>query len=300
MAGPIFIVGVDRSGTTLLSMMLGMHSMVWIPYESHFHVAFHERYNADPRVGEVGFNRVILDEIRAQKYVRDWDITIPDGIDVRACSSLACILETFHTACAAAQGKVLWGDKTPRYIVHLDVINELFPAARFVHIVRDGRDVARSLVNMWWGPKDFASALEYWARRVELGSKMLGMLPKERRMLIRFEDLVRAPREELQRVTTFLGIPFEERMLSYHVEAAKQVGERIRQHHANLTRAPQPELTYKWKRALPPSDQALAWQLAGTMLEKFGYEPGVREHPLRLIKKIYYRGLRFIRSRFGA
>lgn len=300
MAGPLFIVGVDRSGTTLLALMLGMHSMVWIPYESHFHVTLYERHNDDPRLGEGAFNTRIVDEIRAQKYVREWGVDIPDDIDVGACTTLACIFETFHAACAAAQGKRLWGDKTPRYIVHLDVINALFPTARFVHIVRDGRDVARSLVNMWWGPKDFASALEYWARRVELGSKMLGMLPGERRMLIRFEDLVRAPREELQRVTAFLDIPFEERMLEYHAEAAERVGERIRRHHANLTQAPRPELTYKWKQALSPADQALAWQLAGTMLAKFGYEPGVREHPLRLARKIYYLGSRFVRCRFGA
>lgn len=299
MAAPIFIVGVDRSGTTLLSVMLGMHSLVWIPYESHFHVVFHQRYNADPRIGDVGFNKAVLDDVLVQKYVRDWDIDIPKDIDVGACPSLSCILRSFHEACAAARGKVMWGDKTPRYIVHLDVINDLFPDARFVHIVRDGRDVARSLVSMWWGPKDFASALEYWSRRVELGSKMLGMLPGARRMQLRFEDLVRSPREELHRVTAFLGIPFEEGMLDYHAEAARQVGARIQQHHANLTHAPRPNLTYKWKRTLSAADQALAWQLAGPMLEKFGYEPGVRDHPLRLAKKIYYRGVEVVRCRFG-
>jgi hypothetical protein len=296
---PVFVIGVDRSGTTLLSMMLGMHSLLWIPYESHFHVELYNKYHNDPNIGDFDYNNMILKEIFNQKYVLEWHSVRPDIIDVSKCKSLSCIFNEFHLSYAHAQGKKLWGDKTPKYIVHLDVINDLFPNARFVHIVRDGRDVARSLVGMWWGPNDFVSALEYWARRVELGTKMLNMLPSERRMQIRYEDLVTSPQKELVRITEFLGIPFESHMLDYNMKSSSSVGGRIEKHHSNLLLSPQSNLTYKWKRNLSSADQSLAWQIAGSMLQKFGYDSGVENHPLRLFKKIYYLLLRFVKCRFG-
>lgn len=290
MESPVFIVGVDRSGTTLLTMMLDMHSQLWIPNESHFIVNFYEKYQDVAELKCKEFRKNIVSEILNERYVREWNIDISlDKVDVSDCRSLSDIIGAFYKSCAVSKGKIFWGDKTPRYLVHVDVLNKLFPKSRFIHIVRDGRDVAESISRMWWGANDFASALKSWERRIELGSKMLNMLPQGRYMQLRFEDLVLNTKKELQRVTDFLELPFEESMLGYSSVAAAKVGGRIDKHHSGLMQSPQASETYRWKKRLSYADQALAWHIAGRMLRRFQYDEGVTKHPLRLVRYLYYK-----------
>lgn len=300
MDSPVFVVGVDRSGTTLLTMMLDMHSQLWIPNESHFIVELYDKYQNVLDLKSEDFRKKIVSEIFNERYVRDWDILISqDQVDVSDCDSLSDIIFAFYEACAASKGKMFWGDKTPRYLVHVDILNKLFPKSRFIHIVRDGRDVAESISQMWWGANDFASALKSWERRVEIGSKMLNMLPQDRWMQLRFEDLVLNTNKELRRVTDFLQLPFEENMLCYASVAAEKVGGRIDKHHSNLIQSPQASETYRWKNRLSCADQALAWQIAGKMLKHFQYEEGVTKHPLRLIRYFYYKSVESWNWRFA-
>jgi hypothetical protein len=77
-------------------------------------------------------------------------------------------------------------------------------------------------------------------------------------------------------------------MLGYSSVAAHKVGGRIDRHHSKLMKAPQASETYRWKNRLSHADQALAWQVAGRMLEYFKYEQGVTNHPLRLARTLYY------------
>ena len=300
MANPVFIVGVDRSGTTLLTMMLDMNSKLWIPNESHFIVDYFEKYQIDENIQNYDFRRKIVREILNERYVLDWDIAITeDQVDVSECRTLSDVISAFYQTCASSKGKLLWGDKTPRYLVHVDVLNKLFPEARFIHIIRDGRDVAESISQMWWGANDFASALKSWERRVEIGHKMLNMLPQQRWMELRFEDLVLDTKKELRRVTDFLQLPFEESMLGYSSVAADKVGGRIHKHHSGLMQAPQASETYRWKNRLSHADQALAWQIAGRMLKHFQYEEGVTKHHLRLARSLYYSVLESWNWRFA-
>jgi hypothetical protein len=299
MKNPVFIVGVDRSGTTLLTMMLDMHSQLWIPNESHFIVDYFEKYEGVAITQDDNLKRSIVRKIFDERYVRDWDISITaDQVDVTACRTLSDVIAAFYQACATSKGKMLWGDKTPRYLVHVDVLNKLYPEARFIHIVRDGRDVAESISQMWWGANDFASALKSWERRVEMGHKMLNMLPQDRWIQLRFEDLVLDTKKELRRVTDFLQLPFEESMLGYASVAAEKVGGRIDKHHSGLMQAPQASETYRWKNRLSHADQALAWQIAGRMLKHFQYEEGVTKHHLRLVRSLYYSVLEIWNWRF--
>ncbi|WP_029897881.1 sulfotransferase family protein [Desulfohalovibrio reitneri] len=282
---PVFVVGVHRSGTTLLNLMLDSHSQLWIPYESHFIVRLHRKYvlNGQGDFESPVFRRALVEEILGDHFVKDWEVDVtPDEVDVDACRDLSSAIDAVYSAHAAKAGKTRWGDKTPSYVYHADLLNELFPECKFIHLVRDGRDVARSVVRRHWGPDDLVSALREWARKVEVCDKMLRMLPPGRRSTLRYEDLVEKPGDSLRGLCEFLDLPFEESMLQYQGRSAEKLGQRRSStYHSGLMGAPSKDFVQQWKREMSPVDQSIAQEVAGEMLDYFGYEPGRRNHPLK-------------------
>jgi len=298
---PIMVVGVDRSGTTLLSLMLDSHSRIAIPYESKFFMRYHNMPDQLGNLAEPEARRALIERMLNEPSVRQWGHTVAIGdVELDRCTSLASSIDALYSAHARACGKDIWGDKTPSYITSLHVLNALFPEARFIHIIRDGRDVASSLVQQWWGPNDFAEAMRYWHERVSCARKMLRMLPENRFIEVRFEDLVANPRNTLESITTFLGLDFEEAMLdAYTRKASSRVGESLSEIHPHLHEKPNPEQAYKWKRQVPASDQAIAHEIAGRTLAELGYEQGATQHPGKLFRELYHRVRSAYIWRFG-
>jgi hypothetical protein len=287
---PILIIGMNRSGTTLLSLMLDSHSRIAIPHESHFFVdCYRDRLSFDFTDNKGRLD--LVQRILAEPYVRRWDVSLSaDEIDLTRCVGLSETIHEIYSTYARRLGKDLWGDKTPAYISEIHILNRLFPRARFIHLVRDGRDVALSILKQWWGANDFVTAIRDWATTVGWARKMLAMLPEDRWLEVRFEDLVSEPEQELRKITDFLGIDFEPCMLnSYTRSAARKVGDRINQHHHHLRREPQTSQAFKWRQSLGPADQAIAFELAGSLLAELGYPPGATSHPLRIMRKAYHR-----------
>jgi hypothetical protein len=147
---PVFIVGCERSGTTLVRLMLDSHPAFAIPDESHFIVELHrrrrsrqapaqtvERALAHPRFERWGLDPALV----RRRIARD-----PPR-------SFASAMRVLFAAYAAVQGKPRWGDKSPPYTAHIPLLARLFPQARFVHVIRDGREVAASLASQpfWSG-----------------------------------------------------------------------------------------------------------------------------------------------------
>ena len=288
---PFFIIGVDRSGTTLLSLMLDTHSEIAIPNESHFFIKYYQLFYHTEAFSSITFKKSLVNDILNEPYVQKWEAHLsPEDIDFSICTGLAQTIDAIFTAYAQKRQKKIWGDKTPEYVTHLDILNRMFPSCRFIHLVRDGRDVAASIVKQWWGANDFLSAIRSWARRVEISTKMLGMLPQERYLTLRFEDLLQNPEAEIKKITRFLGVKFENTMVeSYSFNAAKKVGDMISDHHKLLLQRPMISRAFNWKNSLSPPDQALASEIAGEMLQLYGYEPGITTHPMKLLRKAYFR-----------
>lgn len=160
-----FIVGSARSGTTLLRRILNSHSHICIPPESRFIV---DLYGGTDTVRVDDF----LNALRAHKHWPFWDIPIDE---VRAqmqegpTISYADAIEAVYRTFATTRGKSIWGDKTPRYIEHIPLLAGLFPEALFLHVIRDGRNVALSYADVPFGPKTIPKAAALWARRVAKG-----------------------------------------------------------------------------------------------------------------------------------
>jgi hypothetical protein len=269
---PVFILGFQRSGTTLLRLLLDAHSQLAVPFESMSVVDFYHRRGSYGDLSTMDQRASLVTDLLAARGISAWRpaVTI-DDVDLQRCTSYAAIVDQIFTAYARKCGKPRWGDKTPGYTRDVHILNELFPDAKFVHLVRDGRDAALSLVRQPWGPSDLLSALEQWNEVVGWSRKMCRMLPPERYLEVRYEDLVTQTEHVLRQITSFLSLPFEAGMLNGNGTAAEKLPERSVAFHTNLDRPVDQTLAFEWRRRLSPADQVIALKIAGKLLAELGY-----------------------------
>jgi Sulfotransferase family len=280
-----FVVGVPRSGTTLMRLMLDAHPDMAIPSETHFITdvarAFRDRrINADQLIELlVAHNRwgdfhLDADELRA-RFERIEPLNAADAV------------RAFYRQYAEKQGKPRWGDKTPGYVKKLRVIGRLFPEARLIHIIRDGRDVALSVIAMNWGPSDVPRAAQLWDRRIREARGIGATLPHYKE--VRYEDLVEDTEPVLRDICDYIELDFDPVMLDYHRGAARRLKEKERDlskpgrvriqpaaarmaSHALATRPPQTDRLARWRTEMSPEDVAAYESIAGELLSELGYE----------------------------
>lgn len=262
---PFFIVGSARSGTTLLRVILNAHPEVTVPPESRFVTELWREQD------EVDVTRFLtaLDEHR---QFRSWNLPLDD---VRAHLGDATrvpyvtAVEAVYAAYAARAGKSRWGDKTPRYVEQIPLLNRLFPECRFVHLVRDGRDVALSYASVPFGPKTVAKAAALWARRVRLGMDRGRPLGPSRYIELRYEDLVDEPETTVTSLCAFLGIAFVPEMMEYTENAEEFVFEKAKTYNPKVLQ--KPTKNSRWATEMPPSHVAVFEAVAGDVLAALGY-----------------------------
>ncbi|MFL5767581.1 MAG: sulfotransferase [Actinomycetota bacterium] len=271
-----FVVGSGRSGTTLLRLMLEQHPDLAIPPESYFPISMRHR---EPRyVSSAGFDldAFVTDLLRNVRF-QDWGLneqkvrTALHGAE--AIDWAEAIRRTFALY-AEREGKPRYGDKTPWFIMRITELSELFPESRFVHLIRDGRDVALSIREMSWGPSRMPALAEFWAKRIRIGRTEGARLGPERYLELRYEDLVEDPVSALRRVCPFLDLDFRQEMLDYSRRAPNAVLEREREQHRHLSKPVTKQLR-DWKTQMSPDDLAVFEAVAGRELVACGYDRAV-------------------------
>jgi hypothetical protein len=205
---------------------------------------------------------------------KDWRLP-PEGVLAQIRSSeprdLAAAIEAFFLAYAKAHGKPRWGDKTPGYSIDMPLIAGLFPDARFVHLIRDGRNVALSLMEVPRPPRSFAEAAQVWKHRIDVARRDAPTLG-DAVLEVRYETLVDEPESVLKEVCGHTSLDFTPVMLDYHRgEVATSVPQRNWGHHQNLARPPTKGLR-DWRSAMSVRDQMLFEAVAGAELSALGYE----------------------------
>jgi hypothetical protein len=267
---PVLLLGVRRSGTTLLRVVLDRNSRLAVPDESYFVPVLAERHPGGIDVA------AFVDDLRRLKTLREWGVPLDDvrarlEPELPVGRAIAAVYEVY----AAQRGKTRWGDKTPLYMQHLRLLERLFPDALYLHLIRDGRDAALSFGDMpegivtrtWAHPTDAAGFACQWRYEVS-AARALGQRVGARRYLeVRYEQLVAEPPREIDRICHFLGIPFEPAMLDY----AGRVDVSAKPHHQSLALPPTPGLR-DWRTAMPATDVARFEAVAGDLLTELGYE----------------------------
>ncbi|MCK4843125.1 MAG: sulfotransferase, partial [Methylococcales bacterium] len=287
---PVFIIGVDRSGTTLLNMMLDAHPELLITYESGIiHGLLSEDLLFKP-LTTTDSKQHLITKLLSLRGVKKWqEVFTLDDFNFEEINNASDAIRQLYGCYLKRTKKCMWGDKDPIYTALLEYTHSLFPNAKFIHIIRDGRDVASSISKQWWGPNTFPKALDYWQHSVTTLSRMLSMLPNSQKIEIRYEDLVENTEETLHDIVDFLELPYDDIMLgSYSSNAEDKLGDLVSTIHAQLKKRPSKEHLYKWKHKLTRADLAITFELAHDTLRRYGYESKSVTSIMKIPRKIYY------------
>jgi hypothetical protein len=272
---PLIVLGVRRSGTTLLRVMLDRNPALAVPDESYFVPQLARRHR-----GAVDAE-AFTDDLRRLPTLAEWGLP-PDSVAARlrpgmtTGEAIAAVFEAY----AAARSKPRWGDKTPLYMQHLPLLDALFPAALYVHLIRDGRDAALSylavpegIMTAGWGhPRDAAGFACQWATEIR-AAQDLGRRVGGRYLEVRYEALVAAPENELQRACGFAELEYEDAMLGYVGET-----ESARKEHQQRLNEPPRVGVRDWRTEMPRADREAFEAVAGDLLHELGYAVAARGH----------------------
>lgn len=283
---PFFILGAQRSGTTMLRLMLNQHSRLAVPHETGFITTFYHRLVEYGDLADRANAERLLDAIAQHPLVRRGN-HIPDRARVleRPISDFRSLVDAILSAYAESLGKRRWGDKTPYYTPDIDLLWKIFPGTKFVHLVRDGRDVLLSQRKIEWLSNNVPRLAQDWRWKTTICHKVGSVLGPEHYLELRYEDLVREPEKQLSEICTFLGEDFEPAMLEYHRQATDVVPEESLKWHRNSVQAPTEAKLFKWKEKLSTADRTIYEQNAGDTLALFGYE--LEGRPSSLSSKLH-------------
>jgi hypothetical protein len=283
------IVGSPRSGTTLLRFMLDSHRELAIPPETGFLSLGTKFRGRGDKLREKFFRAVTNFPSEAPGWP-DFEISEESfraslrGIEP---FTVAEGYRAFYRLYAARFGKSRWGDKTPLYCMELNVIRKILPEARFIHIIRDGRDAALSLRGMWFSPGwEIETQAAYW-RDCVLAARRAGA-GRPDYIEVRYEDLILNTRETLNRLCTFIELDYDDAMLSYYRRAPERLKEHkgrfrpdgtvLRSQEQRLgqqkrtTEPPDPARVFAWRSAMSPDEKERFRLVAGDLLSDLGYE----------------------------
>jgi hypothetical protein len=264
-----------------LKEALCQHPEIVIPHETDFIVPLALLLDRipDPAIGRRVASEMIIATRDFSPSIGRY-LTPSDVISIVRSThySLASILSAIYEALAIRAGKSIAGDKSPNDLTFVGALAKagLFNSdIKFIHLVRDVRDVVLSLHTAAWAPTDIdASNFPRIWTNTNLNLRRFATQIPDHYLFLRFEDLVQNSEEKLTEIASFLSVPFDSKMLAW-----EQMGTELKHlaHHQNLGRHPLPEKCYGWKRRIPElRSQFEQWtKQAEDALGQFGYETAI-------------------------
>jgi hypothetical protein len=271
---PVFVIGFARSGTSLLCRLMRRYLKVSFGTESQFILRY---LTLLPTYGDLmvdaNAKRLLEDIGRERFFVRsqnNWGFRYDPQrafADLRG-RSFRNVLDAVFGQLAAHNGMVRWGDKTPSYNDNLPALYQLFPDAQFVHAVRDGRDVALSISQTSFGPKNSCECAQHWAQTQQTIRMFAATIPPGQFHQVRYEDLTVRPLDTLTTLGLFLGVQVDDVVVS-----AMQQG---------LPSDVRAGNTGKWKQTMHPRELERFEGVAAHSLVAGGYTLGLQGHARRI------------------
>lgn len=273
---PVFIVGTERSGSNLLRAILDSHPNIAIPHPPHIMKELApvvHRYGDLSRDGN--FRRLVDDAVRVvELHFAPWDVAVDRERVFREAAGreLYCVKRAIYEQYMLARGKKRWGCKSTFMIHYTDAVRRYHAAPRFIHLVRDGRDVsvsARESVFNHFHPH-YVSLL--WSRQQRLAIELGATLPPGQFLTVHYEKLVADPQREVRRLCDFIGEDYAGEMLNYasRPDSARLAG--MSRSWANLSRPILSGNTRKYRARLSADEIFAVERNAYRELRHFGYE----------------------------
>ncbi|WP_079478174.1 sulfotransferase [Halobacillus salinus] len=259
---PIFIGGAGRSGTTLLRVMLNAHPNLCSGPEFKLMPDIINLYN---KMNSQGFESILKSYHLDNQYLKE--------------TYAKFISDLFNNFLLDNHANRIV-EKTPHNVLMMKEVSQIFPEAKFIHVVRDGRDVASSLTDMkWtdfegnpiWYVKNINNASEYWMKVVSQGLKdaqdpsMNGKV-----LLVSYEDLIDDPKSVMEKVLNFIDEPWSDLVLEH--EKVSRVNEPIESSTEQVSKKIYKSSKKRWREKFTEEDKGTFKQIAGEMLVHLGYE----------------------------
>jgi hypothetical protein len=274
----LFIVGCARSGTTLVHRMVDAHPQIAITPEMHW---ITRQFKS--RSGLV--TPELVSELTGHKRFAQFEIPREEFEGLLG-SGEALPYPTFLNRVFGLYGKIknkpLVGNKTSGYVRRISTFHALWPEAKFVHIIRDGRDVCLSVLN-WnkaertagryasWEEDPVSTTALWWERKVRKAREDGAVLGPGLYHEMFYEDLVEDPERECKRLCEFLGVPYQDAMIRFH-EGRERVkpGRSAKSAWLKVTSG-----LRDWRTEMCTGDVERFEAAAGDLLQELGYERAV-------------------------
>lgn len=239
---PVFLVGSERSGSTLLRLMLDHHPDIAFNLESEFLVT---RISDDGVFPEMEDYRTWLEQDRVFRHSR---FSIDGSLDY------AGLVNDFLMQKKKRDDKQVVG-ATVHY--QFGKLRLIWPDAKYIYLYRDGRDVARSVVQMGWAGNPYVAA-DWWLEAEREWEVLRGRIPGDKWVEVRYEELIGNPQTELMKICGFIGTAYSDRMFDYTKNSSYAM--------------PDPKLNYQWRKKMSRKDLRLIEAKIGSQLTRRGYE----------------------------
>lgn len=291
----LFVVGCPRSGTTLLQRMLDHHPQLAVANDTHFIPRAVEKI-LPAAIEEMIQGRDVPLTSQLVDCVRSYHRFARLGLSdeelqeaVARSTTYQQLVSNLYTTFGRRRGKRLAGEKTPDYVRHLPLLYGMFPRVKTVHIIRDGRDVALSLLD-WanerkgpgrfemWSQQPVAIAAIWWRWQVESGRRAGHRLDSTKYFEIRYEELVNQSEKTLRATMRFLQLPFDSGVLAYHEGKARPNS----QLSAKKAWLPPTSGLRNWREQMAERDVELFEAIAGDLLNDLGYTRFVETIPAEI------------------
>lgn len=285
-----FIIGNPRSGTTLFRLMLNAHPKISVAPESGFILWWWDKYKdwTAANISDATLNEFVAD-IQKSKKIETWNLDFGvyrEFLSTKHPENYVELISTVHEYYALSRQKEakLWGDKNNYYINELDKLINIFPKKKYIHIVRDGRDVACSYLELnskkidsIYAPKlgsDIEEIASEWQENVMRVMEQLGQNSCLYHV-VKYEDLIVNTKDVLIGVSEFLGVEFSENMLTYYINeqdsnSASEPGD-FHQWKEKIVRPPVGDSLMRYQRDLKVDQVDKFNTIACSALKMFGY-----------------------------
>lgn len=262
---PVFIVGCQRSGTTMLGAMLGSHHQVLTTPESQFVVDCMPDF-----VDEELDTNYLLNKITSHPRFKIWNFELqksPSKTSMLYVDFIRWLIDCYRLQ----QGKKIryWVEHQPGNVKSISKLKTIFPDLKVIHIIRDGRAVANSIMPLDWGPNTISRAAYFWQQRVGLGLSVKEFLPTGSYLQLRYEDVLDDVDSELLRICEFLDLDYEPDM----VEGKGLIlPDFTKNQHQLVGHPPVEKRKLEWRKKLSKREIEIFEYITGDMLVYLGYE----------------------------
>lgn len=291
---PIFIIGSERSGTNLLRLILNCHSNIAIPHPPHILKNFFklESLYSDLKK-DTNFKRLIKDVVRMiELHPYSWGIIIDkekifNNVKER---NLINVFFTIYDQNLENTNKKRWGCKSTFMINHVALIRHYYPSAKFIYMVRDGRDVAASAKKAIFNRYSIYYIAQLWKREQQIGIYWLRKLSRNNIFLIQYENLLTDPKKWVKAICSYLDEPYQENMLNFFKTEEAKKSSSISTAWKNTSKPIIKNNLGKFKIELNKNKIDLFETIAAPELDYFSYK---LTKPFYISEGICARGIKF-------